>query len=757
MKIFGQIEEASLEQLAVDPASNTQGRIYTNTAEGRVKVDDGVSKRALLRNDQKMIIGNDPTPANNVRIHKGPSGVIQDVAGNDATAEGSSSSAIAQRSTRDENLTSLTLPAAGNIGRNIFLTDEKVTAIDDGSAFRKSIPEFVADDATTGGTVTLAAISSSVVRLTGAITTLSMIPAGFSGQRATIINRSGADMAISHDSGATPANRIYTGTNANLTFKNNSALPLYYDATTQRWQVLSEASGATSGGGTLPNSSLIVATTTYNVLITDDVILLDASGGPFSVTLPTAAGNLGKVLVFEKIEGRDTAVVTIVGTINGISNEEIRQKNAPFIIVSDGTDWKTLSKANGHLFFAYSTTPLLAAAYATSNVSLETLSAASATNIDNAIVKTGNTVALFGQTAAEENGIYTVPATNIVIAATAVANTDISLLANGSIVNVTVVSTGDKVSLRFQTDPAENGIYVVGATPGTSVRDISQRHSSYTTPATLKDLVIYADWYNHSTTTLALAPTEPGGSPVHANDQKFWRQSNDYLTAFSEATISGPNVAMSIPVKIPSNAQAVTLEICPFGGGGGGGSTASHGGGGAVGCLPLLFSSSVTPGTTLSITYPSYARPGTGRTNQVGATGSSIVVTMTPLVGPAINYSFPGGVGGGTTAGGAPVNVAGGPLHLAGGVATGGGAGSFFASGGTSTGTQPGGGGGAGVHNGGNGGAGTTAANTLGTAGGGAVAGEYGGGGGGGGAAPASGRPGRGGIGKAGYVKVWFS
>lgn len=763
MKIFGQLESATLEQLSSDPASNVQGRIFDNTTDGKTKRDSGTAKRAFLINDGKAVIGNSGTANENIRIHRGGAGLVQDVLGADVTAEGTSSTSIAQRSMRVENQLDAGLPAAGNVGREVFVTDQNVIGVDDGVNWRKIIPEFANNDATSGGTISLAAITSSVVRLTGAFSTIEMIPAGFDSQHVTLVNRTGTDVVVSNDSGATPANRIYTGTGANLVLKTNSALTLKYDITTDRWQVIGQAAGAGAGGGGVPNSAVQTATSNYTVLITDDVILADSSLGVITLTLPSAAGNIGKRILIEKIGTRQNNKIIISGTVDGIANPEIWALNSYVEIMSNGSAWISLSLPNGICSFCPLTGPRtdllvpIVGAVSTANVSLETLSAASATVIDNIVVKTGTNILLKNQSAPEENGIYTVPAVNITISATSVANEDISTLANGSVVNATVVSTGQLVSLRFQSVSSENGIYVIGATPGTTVRDISQRHASYTTPTSLKDVVVFSDWYNFPSGAIALSPTESTSS--HANDMKFWKQTNDNLTTFTDQVFSTASVVYA--VKSPSNAKDVEIDLIPYGGAGAGGRSAGSGGSGGGGALPLVMKRSITPGETITITMPLGSIPGTGRTGTAGGTVSQSALSIVFSGGNFPNMAFVNGAGGLGNGNTTPASSAltGGHLYTGGGAVNANGTASAFADYGVpgTGGVLSGGGGGAGLGHGGNGGNGSNAANFLGTPGVLVAGSSYGSGGGGGGFGPASGRPGRGGFAGPGLVKIKWS
>jgi hypothetical protein len=122
-KFYGELQEASLENLSSDPSGTVAGKVWHNTTEVRVKTDDGTNKRALLRNDAYCLIGNHGTPANNIRLHRGASEVLQFVPGNNATAEGTLATTLAQISAQVENYTDSGKPAAGNAGRIAFITD----------------------------------------------------------------------------------------------------------------------------------------------------------------------------------------------------------------------------------------------------------------------------------------------------------------------------------------------------------------------------------------------------------------------------------------------------------------------------------------------------------------------------------------------------------------------------------------------------------------------------------------------------------
>jgi hypothetical protein len=89
-------------------------------------------------------------------------------------------------------------------------------------------------------------------------------------------------------------------------------------------------------------------TTTYTATASDDVILADASGASFTITLPAASGNTGKVLRFKKIDSDWTKVVTIDGnaseTIDGATTTTLNTTNEELSIICDGTNWQILER-----------------------------------------------------------------------------------------------------------------------------------------------------------------------------------------------------------------------------------------------------------------------------------------------------------------------------------------------------------------------------------------------------------------------------
>ena len=81
--------------------------------------------------------------------------------------------------------------------------------------------------------------------------------------------------------------------------------------------------------------------TTYTAL-PQDAILADTSAGAFTVTLPTAVGNLNKQIVLKKVSSDGNSVTASAGgteTIDGQSTKIINGQWDAMKIISDGSNW----------------------------------------------------------------------------------------------------------------------------------------------------------------------------------------------------------------------------------------------------------------------------------------------------------------------------------------------------------------------------------------------------------------------------------
>ena len=119
-------------------------------------------------------------------------------------------------------------------------------------------------------------------------------------------------------------------------------------------QVLTAASGQATGmewatpSASTANLTVYSETTTYTVLVTDDLILCDTSGGAFTITLPTAVGNTGKQFKIKYTDSGFANALTVDGdgteTIDGSTTTTLNTEGETLTIVSDGTNWEIVDR-----------------------------------------------------------------------------------------------------------------------------------------------------------------------------------------------------------------------------------------------------------------------------------------------------------------------------------------------------------------------------------------------------------------------------
>ena len=122
MNVYGQLVRAQLEVRTSDHVGTIPGMVWFHNTEKRIKFSEGTLVVSLLANDQNAVFGTNGTAANNVRLQRSKDETLQLVTGDDATAEGTASTSVAQLDARMVNYTDGTRPAFGNIGRLIYNT-----------------------------------------------------------------------------------------------------------------------------------------------------------------------------------------------------------------------------------------------------------------------------------------------------------------------------------------------------------------------------------------------------------------------------------------------------------------------------------------------------------------------------------------------------------------------------------------------------------------------------------------------------------
>lgn len=178
---------------------------------------------------------------------------------------------------------------AGDVGSESEVITASATQVMTG----KRIAFSSANDATTtGSNATLAAFTTGIVRLTnGSLASISGIPAGSSGQNFIIENKTGATFVLNNEEAtATAADRILTGTGANVNITNNASVELVYDSTSARWQLVGgTGSGSSSSSGGInyfsDNSDAEIGTTGLTTYSDGSATPVDLTGGSPTATI----------------------------------------------------------------------------------------------------------------------------------------------------------------------------------------------------------------------------------------------------------------------------------------------------------------------------------------------------------------------------------------------------------------------------------------------------------------------------------------
>ena len=112
--------------------------------------------------------------------------------------------------------------------------------------------------------------------------------------------------------------------------------------------------------GSIAGNNLVTKNSSVTLLITEKIILADASSGAITLTLPTAVGNKDSVFRIKKVDSDFTNAVTIdpdgVETIDGSTDTLLSTQGETIEIVSDGTEWSVLQRKNPSIWLAYTPT-----------------------------------------------------------------------------------------------------------------------------------------------------------------------------------------------------------------------------------------------------------------------------------------------------------------------------------------------------------------------------------------------------------------
>jgi hypothetical protein len=175
---------------------------------------------------------------------------------------------------------------------------------------------------------------------------------GTNGKILTITNASSTANFILYNASttSTAANRILTGQGADIIIPADASVQLKYDSISSRWRV--QGSWAPAGSATLVSS--VTSTTTLSTW--GRTVIVDASSGPFTITLPTPVGNSGGLIEFKRTDST-TNVVTVEGfastTIDGSFNQALLNNGQAVSYRSDGTNVQQLGQNGAGVFAEY--------------------------------------------------------------------------------------------------------------------------------------------------------------------------------------------------------------------------------------------------------------------------------------------------------------------------------------------------------------------------------------------------------------------
>lgn len=254
---------------------------HSSTAQGS-KVTVGIKKTGATTATEKMsigdvlnfpeghqtkneIIGTSGTAATNVKLHRSAAGKVQIVLGNDATAEGSEATVLAELSGKHESFTDAGKPAAGQSGRVIWISDLTKLQYDNGSAWIDV--GNLANPMTTGGDIIYGGASGVVTRLAN----------GTAGQ---YLKSQGTTLAPAWTSFTTPTIQRFTSGSGTYTTPANVK---YIKVT------LAGGGGGGGGAGTGNGAGGGGGTTTFG----SSLLTATGGGGGASTTSGGGAGGSG--------------------------------------------------------------------------------------------------------------------------------------------------------------------------------------------------------------------------------------------------------------------------------------------------------------------------------------------------------------------------------------------------------------------------------------------------------------------------------
>lgn len=144
----------------------------------------------------------------------------------------------------------------------------------------------------------------------------------------------------------------YISSNRNGADNSSNLVLGTYSGGSSAARVTVQSDGNVGVGSSTPNSTLQVAgsvatgfaakSTAYTLTVSDSVVTGNASGGAFTLTLPTAVGVTGRQYTLKKVDSSANAVTvgtTSSQTIDGASTYSLASQYNYVTLVSDGANW----------------------------------------------------------------------------------------------------------------------------------------------------------------------------------------------------------------------------------------------------------------------------------------------------------------------------------------------------------------------------------------------------------------------------------
>jgi len=230
------------------------------------------------------------------------------------------------------------IAAANPTAADVSLSGHKLTNLADGT---------VSTDAATVGQLTSGFVDLTTAQTIGGTKTFtSTIVGNISGNAATVTTNANLTGPIT-SVGNTTSVAAQTGSGTTFVMSNSPALvgsPTAPTATagTNTTQIATTAFVTSAIAGTSSNAHTVVTkTSNYTATTADEVILVDATNGSVTITLPTAVGNVNMYDI-KKIDtsaNQVTIATTSSQTIDGGSSARINVQYASVSVISNNANW----------------------------------------------------------------------------------------------------------------------------------------------------------------------------------------------------------------------------------------------------------------------------------------------------------------------------------------------------------------------------------------------------------------------------------